>query len=97
MATRNIFTSEEHASTTVSGIDTDGSGDVTITVGSLRQIEHPGDVDVQAYGGYTANVRSVSGNQVTVRIFQSAGSAAEHAPVASGTDVTNVHVGAVGT
>lgn len=97
MATRNIFTPQEQASTTVTGVDTDGSGDVTVTVGDLRQIEHPGDVDVQAAGGYTANVQSVSDNQVTVRIFQSAGSAAAHAPVTSTTDVTDVHVGAVGT
>lgn len=97
MSARNRFVELRQESTTVTGVDTDGSGDVTVTVGGHRQIEHPGDVDVQAAGGYTANVQSVSGNQVTVRIFQSAGSAAAHAPVTSGTDVTDVHVGAVGT
>lgn len=96
MTTRNAFVDEGHASTTVTGVDTDGSGDVTVTLSDLRHIEDPADVQAQATGGFTANVQSVSGNSVTVRIFESAGSAAAHAPVTSGSGVTDLHVSAVG-
>lgn len=97
MSARNQFVDGQHATETVTGVDTDASGDVEVNVSDLRQIESPNDVSAQAAGGYVANVQSVSGNVVTVRIFQSAGAAAEMAAVTDGTGVTDLWVSAVGT
>lgn len=83
-------------SRTVTGVDTDGSGQVQITMGSLRQIEHVADVDASATGGYVANPVSVSGNTVTLEIYESAGSNAEMAVVASTNGVTDIHIRAEG-
>lgn len=58
----------------ITGQDTDGSGDITYTFSSLKRIESKADVEVQAESGYVANVTSISGNQVTFRVFESAGS-----------------------
>lgn len=96
MASTNPHTSANHASTTASAVDTDASGDTTVTVGELRHIDSAADVEASATGGYVANVQSVSGNEVTVRIFQSAGAAAEMAAVTGTADVTDLHVSAVG-
>lgn len=96
MTQRNPLVDVRHASESVPNVDTDGSGDVQITVGGLRQIESAADVSAQAAGGYTANVQSVSGNSATVRIFQGGGSGTPHSAVTSGTDVTDVYVSAVG-
>lgn len=68
---------------------TDGSGDITHTFGDLRKIESKGDVDVSAEGGFVANVTSISTNTVTVRVFESAGSAAEMAAATSQSVVLN--------
>lgn len=57
------------ATHTESSVDTDGSGDVTVTISDLREIENPEDVTVTATGGYTADVQSVSGKDVTIRVF----------------------------
>jgi len=96
MTERNALVDARHASASASNVDTDGNGDVEIVVGGLRSIEDPADASAQATGGYTANVQSVSGNAVTVRIFQSAGSSAAHSAVSNGSDVTDVYVSAVG-
>lgn len=96
MSTRNATTETRHASTTVGSIDTDGSGDVVVSIDGLRHIESPADADAQAAGGYVANVQSVDGNDVTVRIFQSAGSEAEMAALTGGSGVTDLHVEAEG-
>lgn len=102
MFPRNQRVEAKTATVTFTGVDTDGSGDVevggntSLVVDDLRQIEDVGDVHAQAGGGYTANVQSVSGNTVVVRLFQSAGSAAAHAAVTSGSGVTDVTVEAEG-
>ena len=74
-----------------SDIDTDSSGDVTLTIPYVKKIVEP-SVKATAEGGYVANVQSVSGNQVTIRIYQSAGSAGALAAVTSASDVTILHV-----
>lgn len=86
-------TSQEVAATNV---DTDGSGDFSITFGDLRNIDSKGDVFAQAEGGYVVNVQSVSGNTVTFRVFESAGNAAALSATTSGTDVTAVNAKAFG-
>jgi hypothetical protein len=96
MTERNPLVQAKSASTTVTGVDTDGSGDVVVTVGGLRQIESSADVDAQAADGYVANVQSVDGNDVTVRIFESAGSAAALSAVTGGSGVTDLYVQAEG-
>lgn len=96
MTERNAFVDSRQASTYVQNVDTDASGDVQITVGGLRQIEDQADVSASASGGYVANVQSVSGNTVTVRIFQSGGSATVMSAVTGGTDVTDVKVHSTG-
>lgn len=96
MSTRNATTETRRDSATITGVDTDASGDVTVSLGALRHIESPGDANAQASGGYVANVQSVSGNEVTVRIFQSAGSEAELVAVTGGSGVTDLHVEAEG-
>lgn len=80
------FASDEGASAT-----TDGSGDITHEVSELKRIESKADAMVQAEGGYTANVQSVSANSVTFRVFESAGSASSHS-ASTNTSVTyNIH------
>ena len=108
MAITNPFTEKTLVSQTVTAVDTDGSGDVDgydyegdslsqeIVVEELRHIESPADVSVQASGGYVANCIGVSGNTITVRLFESAGSNASMSAVASGTDVTDLHIQAKG-
>lgn len=96
MSATNPHTTSKESSTSSTSVDTDGSGDVTVTVGELRHIDHVADVDVSVSGGYVGSVQSVSGNDVTVRIFESAGSNAEMAAVTSGSDVTDVYVRAKG-
>jgi len=108
MPIRNTQVQPTTVSMVVANVDTDGSGDVDgydyggntynreIMVEELRQIEGPEDVRVQAAGGYVANCIGVSGNTITVRIHQSAGSAAEMATVTGTSDVTDLHVEATG-
>ena len=96
MTERNPLVEARSASTTVTGVDTDGNGDVEVVVGGLREIESPADVDAQAADGYVANVQSVTGNSVTVRLFESAGSNAEMAAVTGGSGVTDLYVQAEG-
>lgn len=96
MSQRNPFLTRREGTETVTDIDTDASGDVTVTVDELRQIEEPNDATAQAAGGYVANVQSVDGNEVTFRIFQGGGSASELSAVADGTDVTDLWVRALG-
>jgi len=96
MSATNPHVETEHASTTATGVDTDASGDVVVTVSQLRNIESPADASANAAGGYVANVQSVSGNGVTVRIFQDAGAAGEMAAVTGTNGVTDVHVEATG-
>lgn len=78
-----------------SDIDTDANGDVTITFTNLRRVLE-GSVQVTLEKGYVGNVQSVSGNTATIRIYKSAGSAAELAPVTSTTDVSILHAVAFG-
>lgn len=90
--TRNPHTRSSRVATlSQDNVDTDGSGDFTLTFTDLREIPSIDDVSVQAEGGYVANPQSVSGNTVTVRLYESAGSAAALAANTSGTDVTNVN------
>lgn len=96
MSATNPHTESFTASTTASGVDTDASGDTEVTVGELRTIEHAADVDASAAGGYVANVQSVDGNTVTVRVFQSGGADATLNPVTDTAGVTDIHVRAEG-
>jgi hypothetical protein len=96
MSATNPHTESFTASTTATGVDTDASGDAEVTVGDLRAIEHAADVDASAAGGYVANVQSVDGNTVTVRIFQGGGADAELSAVTGTNGVTDVHVRAEG-
>lgn len=96
MSQRNPMVDERSATETVTGIDTDASGDVTVTVSELRQIESPNNVQAQAAGGYVANVQSVDGNDVTFRIYQGGGAASELSAVTGTTGVTDLWVHALG-
>jgi hypothetical protein len=96
MSTRNVFTEESRDTVSAMGVDTDGNGDTTLTFDGLRQIGGPPDVNVQAAGGYVANVQSVSGTQVTVRIHQGGGAATELAAVTGTNGVTDLWAEAVG-
>lgn len=96
MSATNPHTESHTASTTAEAVDTDDNGDATVTVGELRAIEHPADVDASAAGGYVANVQSVDGNTVTVRVFQGGGADATLNPVTGTDGVTDVHVRAEG-
>jgi len=70
---------------------TNGSGDISQEVPDLKRIESKADVSVQAEGGYTANVRSVTGNSVTFRVFESAGSSAAHSASTSTSVTYNIY------
>ncbi len=96
MSATNPHTETHTASTTATGVNTDGNGDAQVTVGDLRSIEHPADVSASAAGGYVANVQSVDGNTVTVRVFQGGGADATLSPVTGTDGVTDVHVHAEG-
>lgn len=99
MSATNSFTETLTASTTASSVDTDGSGDTTVTVGELRTIESAADVEAQASGGYVAEVQSVNGNDVTVRVLEGNYGAASTGPltaVASTADVCDISVKAEG-
>jgi len=96
MSATNPHVEAENASAVVTGVDTDASGDVVVTVSELRNIESPADATAQASGGYVANVQSVSGNDVTVRVFEDAGAAGEMSAVTGTAGVTDVHVRATG-
>lgn len=96
MATRNTFTELSRDTVAASAVDTDGSGDTTITFDGLRSIEGAYSVNVDAAGGYVANVQSVSGNEVTVRVYQGGGAGSELAAVTGGTGVTDLYAEAVG-
>lgn len=96
MSLENQFTEPRRDSTTVESVDTDGNGDVTITLTGLRHVESAADARASAAGGFVANVQSVDGNAVTVRIFEDAGAAGALAANTGGTGVTDVHVSAVG-
>lgn len=82
--------------TSASGNINGESGTVGVVLDDLREIESPADVTVSAYGGYSCSVRSVDGNEVTVRLFYGGGAGAELDAVSSGTDVTDVHFHAEG-
>jgi len=96
MPTTNPFTDEVRDTQSLSGVNTDGSGDVTVTFDTLRQIDDAASVSVQADGGYVANVQSVTGNEATVRLFESAGSAAALSAVTGGSGVTDLYAEATG-
>ena len=96
MSQRNPLLTRREGTETVTGIDTDGSGDVTVTVSELRQIDEPNDVSAKAAGGYVANVQSVNGNEVTFRIFQGGGADSELTAVTGDSGVTDLWVHALG-
>lgn len=93
---RNLHRNYRNAHQEQAAVDTDGNGDVTITVSELRSIPSVAHVTAGASGGFVASVQSVSGNQVTVRIFQDAGAAGELAAVTNTADATDVHINATG-
>jgi len=93
---RNIFSEYIQFSVTfpASDIDTDSNGDVTLTIPFVKKIVES-SVTAVAEGGYKASVQSVSKNQVTIRIYQGdydKSSDAPFAAVASGADLTILHV-----
>ena len=50
-----------------SDVDTDASGDITVTIGDAKRIYA---AIMQIEGGYVANLTGVSGNQATFRVFK---------------------------
>jgi len=96
---RNHHTRPVQAEASATGVSTDASGDVTLTFTDMRRIKNRNSVSVQASGGYVCNVQSVSGNTVTVRVFESTQggtAAAAMTAVSSGTSVTDIHGVATG-
>lgn len=96
MSATNSFTETHGASTTAEAVDTDAVGDVQIEVPELRTIENAAEVSASSPDGYVVNVQSVSGNKVTVRVYEEAGAAGTLTPVSGTADVTDVHVHAQG-
>lgn len=96
MSSTNPHTQTHTGSTTAESVDTNADGDVTVTVPNLREIESAADATAQATGGYVASVESVSGNEVTVRVFQEADGGGTLGAVADTQDVTDVRVRAEG-
>ena len=81
-------------------VDTDASGNITITFPNIRQIFSEATVYVSIEGGYVAQVISISGNTATVRIYQGDYDQSADAPltaVASGTDLGILHARALGS
>lgn len=86
-----------HATESATNVDTDGSGQTSITVNDLKSIPDDTYATAEAGGGYVVNVDSVSGNSVTVTIYSSGGtSGAELAAETNVTDLTDVTVSAFG-
>ena len=97
MSLTNPHVDKVHDSTTASAVDTDGNGDTVVTLSGLRSVASPADATAQAAGGYVAGVQGVSGNEVTVRIYQEGDSGGALVPVTGAADVTDVHVQADGS
>jgi len=97
MSVRNTHTDRVSGEETVTGVDTDASGQVVIAVAELRHIESTADAHAEAAGGYLANVDGVSGNDVTVTLYQASGTDTELAAVTGSSGVTDVTVSAEGT
>lgn len=98
MATqRNPHRRKREVTDVVTAVDTDGSGQFTHTVGDLRSLDGPEQVDASAAGGYVVNCVSVSDNTATFELRYGGGAGAELDLVTSGTDVTDVHIRAMGT
>lgn len=96
MSVTNPHTNKVYASTTEEGVNTDADGDVEVTLGKLRTIEDAADASASASDGYVANVQSVDGNTVTVRVYESGADGSELAAVTDSDGVTDVHVKAFG-
>jgi len=96
MTVRNPTTELNRDSVTVSGVDTDASGNVVITIDGIRDVESAADAYAYADGGFVANVQSVDGADVTVRLFEGDGTAGPLVAVTDGTGVTDVSVAAEG-
>lgn len=97
--TTNVFTDRTSTSMLEQSVDTDGNGDVTVTVGGLREIEGEEDVSVEADAGFVAGVQSVDGNSVTIRVYQGdygAGAAGPLVPITGTNGVTDLRITAVG-
>lgn len=74
-------------------VDTDANGDFTVNLDEFRRLESKAGVTAQAEGGFAANVRSISGRTVTIRLFDSGGTAgADFAAVTSEVNVTAVNI-----
>jgi hypothetical protein len=97
MANENRFVDTVTATEMATGVNTDGNGDAEVTVSDLSHIESPAYANAQAAGGYVANVQSVDGNTVTVRIYQGGGADTELSAVTGTDGVTDLHVRAEGT
>lgn len=95
----NAHVGRGYDSTTVTGVDTDGSGQFTVSFTALRTISGPEDVDASTTGGYVVNCVSVSGNTATFEVRQGhGGTAASELPlVTGGAGVTDVHASATGS
>lgn len=90
--TDNQFTETRSDTEEITGVDTDGNGQFTVSFTSIRRLNSPSDVDAHASGGYVANCVSVSGNEATFELRASAGTAGNELPlVTNGTGVTDVH------
>lgn len=92
MAIRNNDVTLDHDSKLITGVDTDGNGEFTVSLTNLRRVRGLQDVSASASGGYVANPVASTENTVTVRLYSEAGAAGAMAPVAAGADVTDVVV-----
>jgi len=97
MSGTNHYTDLTVGTAEATDVDTDASGQTTVTVSELKLIEDPTDVRAYASGGYLVNVMSVSDQDVTVEVRASEGTSGNELPlVTDGTDVTDVYVVAEG-
>lgn len=74
-------------------VDTDGSGDATISIPELRIVK---SVQASAQGGYKAELQSISGKTVKIRIFDYPATNTVATAKTSTTDVCVVNILAVG-
>lgn len=90
------LTTQHKAETGITLGNGDGSYDVVMD--ELRQVEgvEHADASVTSNDGYVAKAESVSGNTVTIVLYESAGSNAQMATVADGAGVADIRVVADG-
>jgi len=90
---RNEFVEKHTVTIQETGVDTDGSGQATIDVTEVREIDSVADVELHTPSGYVVNPVSVSGNTVTCEVRQGGGADTELALV----DASSISIDVNGT